>query len=114
MTKNTPFEDCTGLPQEYQDMVGNVLERTPLETPVKQPSVTQFTKIGWVNDDMCKAVWLLSVKLDGDWRVIAKFDNFNAAEKAELAINQVMIEYRTRRNSWETALSDGSSALSRS
>jgi len=66
----------------------------------KQPQTTDFTEIrASVTQDGEYAVRVL---LDsGQHVVVGKWVGREEAERHELAINQVMIEYRTKRNAWE-------------
>lgn len=77
--------------------------RPPIEP--KQPTVTDFTEIvASVTQDGYYAVRVL---LDsGQHTVVSPWVYREEAERLELAINQVMIEYRTKRNAWEASFHD--------
>lgn len=79
-----------------------------MDNDMKQPQATDFTK---VDDNLSppgstglggrgQLEYSVSVRLDSGWKVVAKGFTQRHAEEAELAINQVMIEYRTKRNDW--------------
>ena len=74
----------------------------------EQPKVTDFTEItspSWCNPKRPNnMLYELKVKLDSGVVEIGSFTDKNEAEKAELAINQAMIEYRTKREAWENGL----------
>lgn len=63
-----------------------------------QPKVTDFTMI----EDADHGSVVLSVKLDSGKVRLADYASRGDAEAIELAINQAMIEYHTKRNAWET------------
>lgn len=69
-----------------------------------QPQATDFTEIcpsdSW--DALQKGEFVLRVILDsGQLVTLAKSCNREELENLELAINQAMIEYRTKRNAYE-------------
>lgn len=66
----------------------------------KQPQATDFTEIAAsVTQDGEYAVRVL---LDsGQYIVVSPWVGREEAERLELAITQVMIEYHTKRNAWE-------------
>lgn len=70
-----------------------------------QPKVTDFTKVERTDTDPSGPLeFTVSVKLDSGWVTVAKYADDEDAEKAELAINQAMIEYRTKKNAWKQGM----------
>ena len=66
----------------------------------KQPQATDFTEI--VASGTQDGEYAVRVMLDsGEHIMVSKWACREEAERLELAINQVMIEYRTKRNAWE-------------
>jgi hypothetical protein len=67
-----------------------------------QPKVTDFTTVVPAKD----SGFHVRVKLESRWVTVGTHISREEAETAELAINQAMIEYRTKRNSWEKQMKD--------
>ncbi|MHA2279703.1 MAG: hypothetical protein ACXAC5_02250 [Promethearchaeota archaeon] len=66
-----------------------------------QPKVTDFTEIEELGTRGADC-FVLRVLLDSGRKVgVGRFSTRQDAEQVELAISQVMIEYRTKRNTWE-------------
>ena len=76
----------------------------------KQPQATDFTEILPVVVDPGR--YVLRVKLNsGASILVAEVRCREEAERRELAINQAMIEYRTKRNAWEKEREDEDAAF---
>ncbi len=86
------------ITQQHRDIVESV-------RPMKQPQATDFTEIvASVSEDGLYAVRVL---LDSGLHiVVTPWVCREEAERLELAINQAMIEYRTKRNAWEKGVTD--------
>jgi len=72
-----------------------------------QPTVTDFTAvIARVNlkDHGEVTEYHLRVKLDSRWITVGTHPTREEAEVAELAINQLMVEYKAKRNAWEDSM----------
>lgn len=72
----------------------------PRQVDENPPQVTDFTEI--VASVTKDGEYAVRVLLDsGQHIVVGRWVGRDEAEKHELAINQAMIEYRTKRNAWE-------------
>ncbi len=89
--------------QAFDDMMAANRTRRILDDtePLRAPQSTDFTEIEKLHP--CSTdKFVLRVTTDGGGRYeVGGFATLADAAKAELAINQVMIEYRTKRNAWE-------------
>lgn len=87
-----------GIIDEMLEEPGDAEVATP-----NQPQVTEFTLV--VPSPTRGGVFYLRVKLNSGqttekWIKVAEHPSRDEAEEAELAINQVMVEYRIKRNDW--------------
>jgi hypothetical protein len=93
--------------QAFDDLMGRNRQCRMLEdTEPEQPKVTDWTmvlkvieKSQWIPDK-----YVLAIRLGAGRHHLGEFSTRELAERAELALNQAMIEYRTKRNSWERML----------
>jgi len=92
--------------KDHDSMVESTVDRQIFaEMKMKQPSVTDFTEIvASVSQDGEYAVRVLLNS--GGCIVVTPWVSREEAERLELAINQAMIEYRTKRNAWEASCED--------
>jgi hypothetical protein len=71
-----------------------------------QPTVTDFTavirEIPDFSGDPIK--YHLRVKLDSRWITVGTHSTCEEAEVAELYINQLLVEYKAKRNAWEDSM----------
>jgi hypothetical protein len=109
MTEDERVDQMAADQQAFDDMMAETRARrlvADITDAPEQPTVTDFTKIEQNKSDHPfdgLEEFNLSVKLDSGWRVIASHPTEEDAELAELAISQAMIEYRTKRNAWESS-----------
>ncbi len=100
------FMQIPGKPSIREELTGEKplpaprqARNEPLVHP--QPKVTDFTSVVcFVNGEFDLLVHLNSGPVK-----VGTFPTKEAVETAELAINQMMAEYRTKRNAWENGLS---------
>lgn len=89
--------------EDQQSMVESTTDRrilAEIDSMPKQPQATHFTEI--VASVTKDGEYAVRVLLDsGQHIIVSHWVCREEAQRLELAINQVMIEYRTKRNAWE-------------
>jgi len=74
-----------------------------------QPKITDFTTVVGISPPAIAFseldVFHLRVKLNDRWVTVGIHKTREEAETAELAISQIMVDYRTQRNAWEREIS---------
>lgn len=74
---------------------------------VDQPKVTDFTEIEELHSCSTDKFVLRVIMDSGKKYGVGRFPSREDAEDVELALHQMAIEYRTKRNEWETKVANG-------
>jgi len=101
MNDNKTIDEAAQAIDDHQSMVESRTDREIFAemNEMDQPKVTDFTTTVPAE----KSGFDVRVKLDSRWVTVGNHPTREDAERAELALSQVMIEYRTKRNAWENS-----------
>ncbi len=89
-------DPITGFPRQVTAAIATNCPPSE-EGPSRQPQATDFTKVAQMS--ACEYEVFVMLK-SGPVSICTRYSQ-ESAEKLGLAINQAMIEYRTKRNTWE-------------
>jgi len=113
-TEDNQVDQMVADQEAFDNMMANNRARRLMAdtNPADQPKVTDFTEIvSSITSAMGVKGELFAVRilLDGGFSIkVTPWVPKVEAERLELAIHQVMIEYRTKRNQYEQELTQGS------